>query len=50
MKKASQEGIDAWQHFKTDDLATLNAALTAAHLEPLQIAAIEEQVYYAMAR
>jgi photosystem II stability/assembly factor-like uncharacterized protein len=50
MKKASQEGIDAWQHFKTDDLATLNAALTAAHLEPLAIAAIEEQVHYAMTR
>jgi hypothetical protein len=50
MKKASQQGIDAWQHFKTDDLATLNAALTAAHLEPVQIAAIEEQVYYAMTR
>jgi hypothetical protein len=50
MKKASQQGIDAWQHFKTEDLATLNAALTAAHLEPLQIAAIEEQVYYAMTR
>jgi len=50
MKKASQEGIDAWQHFKSADLATLNAALTAAHREPLKIAAIEEQVHYAMTR
>jgi photosystem II stability/assembly factor-like uncharacterized protein len=50
MKRASQAGIDAWQHCKTDDLGALNAALTAAHLEPLQIAAIEEQVHYAMTR
>ncbi len=50
MKQASQEGIEAWQHFKTADLATLNAELTAAHREPLKIAAIEEQVHYAMTR
>jgi photosystem II stability/assembly factor-like uncharacterized protein len=50
MKKASQEGIEAWQHFRTVDLATLNTALTAAHREPLKIAAIEEQVHYAMTR
>ena len=50
MKKASQEGIDAWQHFKTVDLAALNAALADAHREPVHIAAIEEQVHYAMTR
>jgi photosystem II stability/assembly factor-like uncharacterized protein len=50
MKKASQEGIDAWEHFKTVDLAALNAALTSAHREPLHIADIEEQVHYAMTR
>ena len=50
MKKASQDGIDAWQQFKTADLAALNAALTAANREPLKIAAIEEQVHYAMTR
>jgi hypothetical protein len=50
MSKASKEGIGAWQHFKTVDLAALNAALVSAHREPLKIAAIEEQVYYAMTR
>jgi hypothetical protein len=50
MKKTSQDGIDAWQHFKNGDLVQLNAALTAAHREPLHIAAIEEQVHYAMTR
>jgi hypothetical protein len=50
MKKASQRGIDAWEHFKTVDLAAVNAALTGAHREPVHIAAIEEQVHYAMTR
>jgi hypothetical protein len=50
MKKASAEGIEAWQHFKTSDLIALDAALIAAHREPLHIAAIEEQVHYAMTR
>jgi photosystem II stability/assembly factor-like uncharacterized protein len=50
MKKASQDGVDAWQQFKTVDLAALNAALTAANRELLKIAAIEEQVHYAMTR
>jgi hypothetical protein len=50
MKKASQDGIDAWQRFKASDLVQLNTALAAAHREPLQIAAIEEQVHYAMTR
>jgi hypothetical protein len=48
MKKASVDRIAAWQHFKTADLPTLNNALTAAHREPIQIAAIEEEVDYAM--
>ncbi len=50
MKKASADGIAAWQHFKTADLATLNTALSAAHREPIHIAAIEEDVDYAMTR
>ena len=50
MKKASADSITAWQHFKTTDLPTLNNALTAAHREPIQIAAIEEDVDYAMTR
>ncbi len=50
MKKASAEGIAAWQHFKSTDLAQLNNALTAAHREPIHIAVIEQQVDYAMTR
>ena len=50
MKKASADGISAWQHFKTNDLTTLNNALTAAHREPIHIAAIEEDIDYAMTR
>jgi photosystem II stability/assembly factor-like uncharacterized protein len=50
MSEAARQNIAAWQHFKTADLATLNAALTAAHREPLKIAAIEEVVHYAMTR
>ena len=50
MKKASADAIAAWQHFKTADLPTLNNALTAAHHEPIYIAAIEEEVDYAMTR
>ena len=50
MKKASAAGIAALQNFKTADLANLNATLTAAHREPVHIAAIEEGVHYAMTR
>ena len=50
MKKASTEGIAAWQHFKATDLARLNDTLTAAHREPIHIAVIEEEVHYAMTR
>jgi len=50
MKKASLDGIAAWQHFKTVDLISLDAALTSAHREPIHIAAIEQQVHDAMTR
>jgi hypothetical protein len=50
MSRAAHEKIEAWQHFKTSGLAEVNAALVRAHREPLQIAAIEEQVHYAMTR
>ncbi|MGO8718057.1 MAG: hypothetical protein ACLQMO_02415 [Acidobacteriaceae bacterium] len=50
MKSAADRQIAAWQHFKTNELAQVNAALERAHQAPLQIAAIEEQVHYAMTR
>ncbi|MHB1938384.1 MAG: hypothetical protein ACYCOR_17645 [Acidobacteriaceae bacterium] len=50
MKQAASEQIAAWQRFKANDLAKVNAALQRAHRTPLQIAAIEEQVYCAMTR
>ncbi len=50
MNQAASEQIAAWQRFKTNELATVNAALQRAHQAPLQIAAIEEQVHYAMTR
>ena len=50
MKNAANTQIAAWQHFKVSDLARVNAALQRAHQPPLQIAAIEEQVHYAMTR
>ncbi|MGC2299592.1 MAG: hypothetical protein WA476_12370 [Acidobacteriaceae bacterium] len=50
MNKASQAGVAAWENFKKADLDALNAALTDAHREPVKIAAIEEQVNYAMTR
>jgi hypothetical protein len=50
MRKASTESIAAWQHFKAADLVRLNDTLTAAHREPIHIAAIEEEVHYAMTR
>ncbi len=50
MKQVASEQIAAWQRFKINDLAKVNAALQRAHQAPLQIAAIEEQVYYAMTR
>ncbi len=39
-----------WARFKTNQLTQLNRALQHAHLAPLAVAAIEEQVQYAMTR
>jgi hypothetical protein len=50
MSQAEQEAVAAWERFKKTDLAALNAALQAAHREPIRIAWIEEQVHYAMTR
>jgi hypothetical protein len=50
MKSAAHRQIAAWRHFKGSELANVNAALQRAHQAPLQIAAIEEQVHYAMTR
>jgi photosystem II stability/assembly factor-like uncharacterized protein len=50
MKRAADRRIAAWQRFKISELAHVNAALARAHQAPLQIAAIEEQVHYAMTR
>jgi photosystem II stability/assembly factor-like uncharacterized protein len=50
MSKAARENIEAWERFKTTELTAVNSALVHAHKEPAQIAAIEEQVHYAMTR
>jgi photosystem II stability/assembly factor-like uncharacterized protein len=50
MKSAANAQIAAWQHFKGSELAKVNAALQRAHQPSLQIAAIEEEVHYAMTR
>jgi photosystem II stability/assembly factor-like uncharacterized protein len=50
MSKAAREKIQAWRQYKTTDLSTVNAALLRAHRQPLQIAAIEEQINFAMTR
>ncbi|MGC2160928.1 MAG: hypothetical protein WA634_03370, partial [Silvibacterium sp.] len=50
MSKAAREKIHDWDEYKVDDLNRVNAALKRAHRSPLQIAAIEEQVHYAMTR
>jgi hypothetical protein len=50
MSAAARKNIQSWQQFKTTDLTRLNAALVRANRPPLQIAAIEEQVHYAMTR
>ena len=50
MKTAATAQIAAWQHFKATGLTGVNAALQRAHQAPLQIAAIEEEVHYAMTR
>jgi photosystem II stability/assembly factor-like uncharacterized protein len=50
MKRAANEQIAAWQRFKVNELAKVNAELQRAHQAPLEISAIEEQVHYAMTR
>ncbi len=50
MSRSAHAQIEAWQHFKSADLSEVNAALVRAKRAPLQIAAIEEQVHYAMTR
>lgn len=50
MKTAANAQTAAWQHFKASDLAKVNAALQRAHQPVLQIAAIEEEVHFAMTR
>jgi hypothetical protein len=50
MSRSAHAQIAAWEHFKSADLSNLNSALTRAKRAPVQIAAIEEQVHYAMTR
>jgi photosystem II stability/assembly factor-like uncharacterized protein len=50
MGRSARTQIAAWQRFKSAELADVNAALVRAKREPMQIAAIEEQVHYAMTR
>jgi photosystem II stability/assembly factor-like uncharacterized protein len=50
MSQASQEKIADWGQFKRTEVPALNAALQRAHRAPLQIAAIEAAVHYAMTR
>ncbi len=50
MGKSARALTAAWQTFKTAELSDVNSALTRANRKPLQIAAIEEQVQYAMTR
>ena len=50
MSKAARQKIDAWQQYKRVELTRVNDALTRAHLKTVQVAAIEEQVHYAMTR
>jgi hypothetical protein len=50
MGKSAVAQITAWQQFKTAELGRVNAALVRANRKPVEIAAIEEQVQYAMTR
>ena len=50
MSKAANEKIAAWEAFKRVELAAVNAALVRAQRKSIEIASIEEQVYYAMTR
>ncbi len=48
--EAARDGIARWQQYKATELPKVNAALAAAHRAPVAVAAIEEQVHYAMTR
>jgi photosystem II stability/assembly factor-like uncharacterized protein len=50
MGKAEREKIASWEQYKKTDLPEMNKALQQANREPIKIAAIEEQVRYAMTR
>ena len=50
MGKLARAKIAAWQQFKSTELGKVNAALVHANRKPVQIAAIEEMVHYAMTR
>ena len=50
MSDAARRQIKAWEQYKTTELSQVNAALGRANRKPVQIAAIEEQVHYAMTR
>ena len=50
MGESARAQVAAWQQFKSAGLGGINAALVRANHKPLQIAAIEEQVHYAMTR
>ncbi len=50
MSTSARENIQSWQRFKSTELSNVNKALVRANRPPLQIAAIEEQVHYAMTR
>ena len=50
MGKAERAKVAEWQQFKKSGLDPLNTALAHAHREPIKIAAVEEQVHYAMTR
>ncbi len=50
MNNPIREKVAAWEQFKQSGLDALNDALVHAHRQPLNIAAIQEQVHYAMTR
>ena len=50
MSEAAHQQVAAWQQYKASELPRLNKALKQANQKPLQVAAIEEQVHYAMTR
>jgi hypothetical protein len=50
MRAAAEKQIAAWLQYKTHDLQRLNETLKRANHKSLEMAAIEEQVHYAMTR